>query len=94
MSNESPNSLKVEKGDVVPAKLLIWRDKFDVGKHTHEWLVQWEGMDISDAKLEEELLLRLRTMLVLEDGVDDRNGLVSKEPLANKENVGPKVSSV
>lgn len=47
---------------MVPAKLLIWRDRFDVGKHTHEWLVQWEGMDISDAKLEEELLLRLKSI--------------------------------
>ncbi|PNX81711.1 transposon Tf2-1 polyprotein [Trifolium pratense] len=99
-TNELPASLEVDKGDVSPAKLLSWRDKFDAGTHTREWLVQWEGMDIGDATWEEELLLKsqfpdlcLEDKAVYEGGSDDRNGPINKEGdvLVNKENVKPKV---
>ncbi|PNX91024.1 retrotransposon-related protein, partial [Trifolium pratense] len=33
----------------------LGRDKFDAGKHTQEWLVQWEGIDVGDDTWEEEL---------------------------------------
>ncbi|PNY09747.1 retrotransposon-related protein [Trifolium pratense] len=54
----STASLKAEKGDVIPAKILSWRDKFAAGKHAREWLVQWEGTDTGDATWEEEVLLK------------------------------------
>lgn len=100
VSNDLPASLELEKKDVVPAKLLSWRDKFDAGKHTREWLVQWEGMDIGDATWEEELLLKsqfpdfsLEDKAVVAGGGDDRSGSVSSEGevLVNKKNVEPKI---
>ncbi|PNY03372.1 hypothetical protein L195_g026699 [Trifolium pratense] len=101
-TNELPASLEVNKGDVIPAKLLSWRDKFDAGTDTREWLMQWEGMDIGDVTWEEELLLKsrfpdlcLEDKAVYEGGSDDRNGNgpVNKEGdvLVHKETVEPHV---
>lgn len=85
--------MEVDKGEVVPAKLLSWRDKFDTRTYTREWLVQWEGMDIGDATWEEELMLKKFPDLCLEDkavfggGSDDRKGIWP----VNKESIEPKV---
>ncbi|KAI5405828.1 hypothetical protein KIW84_052550 [Lathyrus oleraceus] len=57
-TTQLPISLESEKGDITPAKVLSWRDKFDGGQHKREWLIQWEGMDVGDATWEEELLLK------------------------------------
>ncbi|KAI5432911.1 hypothetical protein KIW84_020286 [Lathyrus oleraceus] len=100
-TTQLPISLESEKGDITPAKVLSWRDKFDGGQHKREWLIQWEGMDVGDATWEEELLLKSQFPdLRLEDkanvvgGDDDRN---ESDPtsddgdvLVNKDNFGPK----
>lgn len=100
-TTQLPIGLESEKGDITPAKVLSWRDKFDGGQHKREWLIQWEGMDVGDATWEEELLLKSQFPdLRLEDkanvvgGGDDRN---ESDPtsddgdvLVNKENFGPK----
>jgi hypothetical protein len=90
-STELPVSLEVDKGNIIPAKVLSWRDKFDGGQHKREWLVQWEGMDSGDATWEEELLLKSQFPdLSLEDkaayhgGGDDRQ---RAEPNLEEENV-------
>ncbi|MCH80790.1 hypothetical protein A2U01_0001564 [Trifolium medium] len=99
---ELPASLEADNGDVIPAKCLSLRDKFEAGKHTREWLVQWEGMDVGDATWEEELLLKsqfpdlhLENKVVFVEGSDDRNGIGSVDGegdvLASKNDVGPKI---
>lgn len=100
-TTQLPSSLESDTGDIIPAKVLSWRDKFDGGQHKREWLIQWEGMDVGDATWEEELLLksqfpdlRLEDKATVEGGGDDRNGLgpTSDEGdlLVNRDEVGPK----
>lgn len=99
-TTQLPISLESEKGDITPAKVLSWRDKFDGGQHKREWLIQWEGMDVGDATWEKELLLKSQFPdLRLEDkaivgGGDDRNEADPTsdggDVLVNKDNFGPK----
>ncbi|XP_073219617.1 uncharacterized protein [Cicer arietinum] len=57
-TTQLPISLESENGDIIPTKVLSWRDKFDGGKHKREWLIQWKEMDVGDGTCEEELLLK------------------------------------
>ncbi|KAI5405565.1 hypothetical protein KIW84_052376 [Lathyrus oleraceus] len=92
-TTQLPISLESKKGDITPAKVLSWRDKFDGGQHKREWLIQWEGMDVGDATWEEELLLKSQfSDLRLEDKANVVEEVESSEPERSAAAVGAAAS--
>lgn len=58
-SLDLPPDLGMDNKDMIqPEKVLSWRDSFEEGLHTREWLIQWKGMAPEDATWEKKLLLQ------------------------------------